>query len=88
IFSDEVFSEAFAKAELAKLGTAEYANYEHSLKIYRDLKSVIDTAYDEGKIEGKVEGKIEIAQSLKELGVAIDTIIQATGLTREEIEEL
>jgi hypothetical protein len=25
---------------------------------------------------------------LKELGVAIDTIIQATGLTREEIEDL
>jgi len=88
IFSDEVFSEAFAKAELAKLGTAEYANYEHSLKIYRDLKSVIDTAYDEGKIEGKIEEKIDIAKSLKELGVAVDTIIQATGLTRKDIEEL
>ncbi|HRE58677.1 MAG TPA: PD-(D/E)XK nuclease family transposase, partial [Candidatus Kapabacteria bacterium] len=84
IFSDEVFSEAFSKAELAKLGTAEYANYEHSLKIYRDLKSVIDTAFDEGKLEGK----LEIAKSAKQMGLKIEDIIRLTGLRREDIENL
>jgi predicted transposase/invertase (TIGR01784 family) len=84
IIADEVFNQAFDKAELAKFGQAELANYENSLKIYRDLKGVIDTAFDEGKIEGK----IETAKSLKRLGVLIETIIEATGLTKEEIERL
>ena len=27
--------------------------------MYRDLKGIIDTAYDEGKMEGLIEGKME-----------------------------
>jgi predicted transposase/invertase (TIGR01784 family) len=84
IFTDEVFNQAFEKAELAKFGQTELASYENSLKIYRDLKGVIDTAFDEGKLEGK----LEIAKSLKILGVLIETIVAATGLTKEEIERL
>jgi len=88
IFSDEVFSQAFEKAALAKLGQTELASYENSLKVYRDLKGVIDTAFEEGKFEGKLEGKLETAKSLKKLGVSIETIIQATGLSKEAIEML
>jgi predicted transposase/invertase (TIGR01784 family) len=92
IFSDEIFNQAFEKAELAKMGQSELANYENSLKIYRDLKGVIDTAFDEGKLEGmlegKIEGKIETARLLKKLGVSIEIIIESTGLMREEIEKL
>jgi predicted transposase/invertase (TIGR01784 family) len=33
--------------------------YENSLKVYRDLKGVIDTAYLEGMEEGIQERKIE-----------------------------
>jgi predicted transposase/invertase (TIGR01784 family) len=84
IFADEVFSQAFEKAELAKFGQVELANYENSLKIYRDLKGVIDTAFD----EGKVERNVEVAKKLKELGVNIEIINKSTGLTKEEIERL
>jgi predicted transposase/invertase (TIGR01784 family) len=84
IFADEVFSQAFEKAELAKFGQVELANYENSLKIYRDLKGVIDTAFDEGKIERNVE----VAKKLKELGVDFEIITKSTGLTKEEIERL
>ncbi len=84
IFRDEVFIGAFAKAELSNLGEKERMSYEQSIKTYRDLKSVIDTAFDEGKIEGK----IETAKSLKDLGDAIQVISQATGLSEEEIEKL
>ncbi|SFC42252.1 conserved hypothetical protein (putative transposase or invertase) [Flexibacter flexilis DSM 6793] len=80
IFSDEVFSQAFEKAELAKFGQTELANYENSLKVYRDLKSVIESAFD--------EGKLEMIRAFKKAGASIDTIIQATGLTKEEIERL
>ena len=92
IFKDEVFIKAFEKAELTKLGQAELDSYENSLKIYRDLKGVIDTAFDdgkaEGKIEGKIESKIEIATALKESGVPINIISKATGLSGSEIENL
>ena len=88
IFKDEVFTKAFEKAELAKFGQAELDSYENSLKIYRDLKGVIDTAFDEGKLEGKIEGKMEVAKTLKESGVPIDIIGKATGLSETEIEKL
>jgi predicted transposase/invertase (TIGR01784 family) len=62
------------------------------LKTYRDLKGVIDTAFDEGKlegiVEGKLEGKLETAKSLKSLGIAFEIISKSTGLTKEEIEKL
>jgi predicted transposase/invertase (TIGR01784 family) len=92
IFSDEIFTKAFEKAEIAKFGAVDLDNYETSLKIYRDLKGVFDTAFDEGKIEGIIEGKlekrVEIAKALKENGVSIHIIIRTTGLTEEEINEL
>ena len=37
-----------AKAELANYSPAERNQYESSLKIFRDNKAVIDTAFDEG----------------------------------------
>jgi predicted transposase/invertase (TIGR01784 family) len=80
IIADEVFKQAFEKAELAKFGQTELANYENSLKIYRDLKGVIDTAY--------FDGKAEVARKLKEKGMDIDFIIETTGLTKNEIEKL
>jgi predicted transposase/invertase (TIGR01784 family) len=60
------------------------------------LKSVIDTAFDEGKLEGLIEGKLEgrfegkvdVARSLKENGLSVDIIMKTTGLTKDEIERL
>ncbi len=96
---DIVFIDAFTKAELCNLDRTAHMEYENSLKVYRDLKNVIDTATDtgvnrgyqlgkmEGIIEGIMEGKIKIAQSLKKMGMSFEIIIQATGLTKEEIEK-
>lgn len=84
IFNDEVFSKAFEKAEIAKYDAVEQDNYENSLKSYRDLKGVIDTAFDEGKLEGK----LEIAKNAKLIGLLLEDIIKLTGLTKEEIEKL
>ena len=44
-------------AEIAKFSPEEKEQYEESLKTYRDLKNVIDTAFDEGEAKGKVEEK-------------------------------
>ena len=82
--ADEVFKQAFEKAELANLGAVEMDNYEKSLKIFRDLNGAFDTAFS----DGKMEGKMEIAKALKNMGVLTATIIASTGLTKEEIEKL
>ncbi len=84
IFKDDVFIQAFEKAEIAKYSEEELHDYEQSLKIYRDLKGVIDTAFDEGKIKGK----IEVAKALKISGVPTDIIMKATGLSESEIDRL
>lgn len=56
---EKIFQRLFETAEIAKFSSVEKEQYEESLKSYRDLKNVVDTAFDEGKIEGKIEGMIE-----------------------------
>jgi predicted transposase/invertase (TIGR01784 family) len=96
IFKDQIFVQAFEKAELAKYSPKEQHEYEESLKTYRDLKGVIDTAFDDGKLEGKLEGKIEgkieerleIARKAKLMGMPIADIAKLTGLSEAKIEAL
>ena len=40
------------------------------------------------KQNGLVKGKIEIAKNLIKLGLNVDDIVKATGLSKEEIENL
>jgi len=92
ILNEEVFLQGFEIAEIANFDERQMAEYEESLKVYRDLKGVIDTSYEEGKIEGKmegkIEGKIEIARDMKKSGESIDKISKYTGLSAEEIDKL
>jgi hypothetical protein len=65
----------------ARLRPDQLATYETSLKYYRDMRNVVDTSFEEGKIEGK----IEIAQNLLKFGYTTKQIFQTTGVL-EEIE--
>jgi predicted transposase/invertase (TIGR01784 family) len=56
---EKIFDKLFKAAEIAKFTPAELVEYEDSLKQYRDLKNVIDTARSESKEEGRMEGRIE-----------------------------
>jgi predicted transposase/invertase (TIGR01784 family) len=53
---ERIFAKLFEQAEIANYSEEEYSEYQESLKVYRDLKNSIDTAYDEGKAEGLAEG--------------------------------
>jgi predicted transposase/invertase (TIGR01784 family) len=93
---ERVFKKAFEVAEIANYTREEFRNYQDSVKYYRDLKNVVDTAIKEGTAQGKAQGKaegkaektLEIALKMKRLNVEIEIIITATGLSREEIEKL
>jgi len=84
IFTEEIFNQAFEKAELANYNQVELDNYENSLKVYRDLNGVIDTAYEEGKLEEKKA----IAKLLKTNGYPTPEIAKVTGLSETEINEM
>lgn len=74
----------------------ERAVYRSRRMYQTDMQSNIATAEDrgrkagrlEGKQEGILEGKIEIARNLLGLKLPINQIIQATGLTHDEIMSL
>jgi predicted transposase/invertase (TIGR01784 family) len=88
IFADEVFKQAFEKAELAKFGQAELDSYEYSLKVFRDNKATYDYAIDTAFDEGKLERSIEMARLMKSDNEAVEKIIKYTGLTKDQIEKL
>lgn len=84
IIADEVFNQAFEKAELAKFGQIELASYEASLKTFRDNKAVIDYATDTAFSDGKTE----VAKIMKLENEPIEKIVKYTGLTKEQIGKL
>jgi predicted transposase/invertase (TIGR01784 family) len=91
-FQDSILEQAFEIAELAHLSEHERAAYEHSLKIYRDnmntLNSATERAWASGKQEGLIEGKRITAIEMKTDGIPLDKIMQYTGLSQDEIDNL
>jgi len=93
---EKIFAKLFEQAELANYSEQEYTEYEHSLKIYRDLNNVIETAESKGEKRGEARGIAkgeikkakEIARSLLEEGLAIELIMKITQLSQEEVEKL
>ncbi len=101
---DEFTAQGLAEAKenllVDSLSEAERANYLRFMENRRYEISLIESSRSEGRLEGLEEGlkegmeqgkqqeKINIARILKQQGTDLDTITAATGLTREEIEEL
>ncbi len=56
VLQESVFLQLFEAAKIAKFSSVERQAYEDSLKYYRDLKNVTDTARDEGFEEGVSQG--------------------------------
>ncbi|MDI9337358.1 MAG: Rpn family recombination-promoting nuclease/putative transposase [Alphaproteobacteria bacterium] len=56
---DDLFTEAFRKANYSNLTPKERDEYEESVKVYRDLKNVINKAFSDGEKMGIQKGKLE-----------------------------
>lgn len=96
---ERVFKKLFEVAEIANFSQKQLEDYEESLKIYRDMKGVIETAKIEGEEKGRAEGekigiekgiekgKLEVARNL--LDIMDDKKISAiTGLPIADIMKL
>lgn len=84
-FQERIFQRLFETAEIAKFTPEEKELYEESLKSYRDLKNVIDTAFDEGTVEGMIKGKME-GKMEEKIANIVKSLIRGK-LSIEEIAE-
>ena len=78
--------------ETAALTPQERDRYEESIKVYSDNFAIAERERAEGLAEGRAEGELfkarEIALKMKSLGLDLQIIMQATGLSEAEIEAL
>ena len=82
----------FRACEISKFDKAQKLSYEKNMITERDYYNIINTAKKDGiragLQQGLQEGKAEVAGAMKRMGIPVETIMQATGLSREEIERI
>ncbi len=76
--------EAYRQATMNTWSQEELEVYE-----YWQIRDAADRyGLEEQFDKGKLEGKLEVAHNMKAVGIAVSVIMQATGLSQEEIEGL
>ena len=92
VAQDAVFKRLSDIAEVASLDKEERRQYDESLRHYRDTLVVMEGQYMEGERKGRAEGerkgRMDIARNLKAMGLSIDDIVKASGLTADEVAAL
>ena len=95
-----VFQKLEEIVDIAAMSKEDRMKYDESIKVYRDRFAIIEYERRKGLAEGLAKGEakgiakgernkqIEIACNLKRMGLATETIAQATGLAPEAIEQL
>ena len=93
---EAIFQRLFEQAEIAKFNQQELYDYRESQKNFWDWNAVTETAEKKGRAEGRAEGLVEgekkgryeVARNLIAMHLPIDSIMMATGLSKEEITSL
>ena len=79
-------------ADISALSKEERLKYDEGIRKYRDTLCVMEGQYDKGVAKGREEGFekgiLMTAKKLKELGLGIPYIKEATGLSEEVIKQL
>lgn len=88
-FKDPVFPLLYGASEYAQMSVEKQMQVTRIMRTEIDIIAQKEYAREEGFRQGKAEGKAErartIARNLRELGVDLSVIGQATGLGTEEI---
>ena len=92
LLNDPEIGKAVEDLEVSGFTDAELRAYDKFWDSVSVERTLLDDRYQKGKEEGRAEGmsqrSLEIARNLLSLGLPVDQITQATGLTEEEIELL
>lgn len=103
-FTDVCFMKVEDIVDIASMSKEDRIRYDESIKVYRDRLAIMEfermkgkaegiaegmaQGIAQGKAEGMAEGKEEIARNLKQMGMDVQTIVQATGLDQDFIDKL
>ena len=61
---------------------------EHEIAFAEGIEQGIEQGIQQGFSEGSYQTKLETAKNLLEMGFAIEAIVRATGLSKEEVENI
>ena len=88
----KIFDHLAKLADVRCLSSEEQEKYDESIKAVDDYYSGLYGSYVEGEKKGIAKGmakeKIDIAYRLLSMGMSWSQIMQATGLTEEELKPL
>ncbi len=101
---EQVFDRLAELAAVANLSLADRIAYDKALDRYRvsriveeDMREAgwkrgLEEGRAEGRAEGHAEGRVEttnsIARKMKDLGLPLEQIVKATGLSEREVMDL
>ena len=83
-----VFKKLEDIADVAALSRQERMKYDEGLRKYRDTISVLQGAREEGREEGRNQRSFEIAKKMLLGGMDEATVMEMTGLTKEDINQI
>ena len=101
---DSVFAKIAQIADISALSKEERMKYDEGIRKYRDTICVMDYAIEsglkkgfdkgmkqgieQGRAEGEKQGRYEVAQKLLAMGLPIESVLQATGLSKDDVKQL
>ena len=91
-----VFRKLAEIGDLRKLSREELKLYDEDIKNMRDIyatrkfdeKRGMEKGRAEGRAEGELSKGLEVARNLLAMGMSCSQIIQATGLTEDQLKQL
>ena len=90
-FKAKGLKEAKEKLDVMKMPKeekAEYENYLEDLHLKASLAETQKFKLEKAEKDGEQRGVFKVAKNFKDLGIELDKISQATGLSIEDIENL
>ena len=86
--NDNFLKKLKSAVEVERMSLDERLAYELSLSVERDWYACMEYRYEEGVEKGKKESQYQTATNMKKIGIDLQTIVNCTGLTLEEVEKL
>ena len=88
----KIFDHLAKLADIRCLSSEEQEKYDESIKAVDDYYSGLYGSYVEGEEKGRAEVELskglEVARNLLAMGISWSQIMQATGLTEEQLKQL
>ena len=97
---ERIFKKLFEAAQIAAMPHDEQVLYRDNMMTENDYRNCIDFAREEGHASGFAEGEarglaageakgiVAVAKAMKAMNLPMETILQATGLSQKEVEDL